>query len=57
MIVLLINVPPNVDQTQSILSHSPHDGVIIGVFFKQCLEYKSFYMSRNVHPNMVIITL
>jgi hypothetical protein len=34
MIVLLINVPPNVDQTQSILSCSPHDGATIGVFFK-----------------------
>jgi hypothetical protein len=29
----VINVPKNVDQTQSILPHLPHDGAIIGVFF------------------------
>jgi hypothetical protein len=40
-----------------ILPHLPHDGATIGVFLKQHLEYKSFYMSRNVHPNMVIVTL
>jgi len=30
----VINVPANVDQTQSILSHLPHDGVTIYVLFK-----------------------
>ncbi len=35
----------------------PHDGVIIGVFLKWHIEYKSFYMSIIVHPNMVIVTL
>jgi hypothetical protein len=50
----VINVPENVDQTQSILPHLPHDGAIICVCFKKRLEYKSPYMSRNVHPNMVM---
>jgi hypothetical protein len=27
------------------------------VFFKQRFEYKSLYISRNVHPNMVMIVL
>jgi hypothetical protein len=53
----VINVPINVDQTQSILPHLAHDGVIISVFFKLCFEYKSLYMSGNVHSNMVMIVL
>jgi hypothetical protein len=53
----VIHVPINVDQTQSILPHLSNDGVTISVFFKWCLEYKSLYMSRNVHPNMVMIFL
>jgi hypothetical protein len=40
-----------------ILPHLPHDVATIGVFLKQHIEYNSFYMSRNVHPNMVIIAL
>jgi hypothetical protein len=38
----VINVPANVDQIQSILSHLLHDGATICVFFKWRLEYKSF---------------
>jgi len=53
----VINVPTNVDQTQSILPHLPHDGATIGVFLKRCFEYKSPYMSRNVRPNMIIVVL
>ncbi len=53
----VINVPTNVDQTQSILPCLPHDGATIGVFLNQHLEYKSLYMSRNVHPNMVMVAL
>jgi hypothetical protein len=53
----VINVLTNVNQIQLILPHLPHDGAIIGVFFKRRLEYKSFYMSINVHPNMVMIIL
>jgi hypothetical protein len=43
-----------VDQTQPILPRLPHDGAIIGMFFKRHLEYKSPYMSRNV---MVMVIL
>jgi hypothetical protein len=53
----VINVPTNVDQTQSILPHLPYDGATIGVFLKQRIEYKSLYMSNNVRPNMVIVVL
>jgi hypothetical protein len=31
----VINVPTNVNQTQSMLPRSPHDGAIIRVFFKR----------------------
>jgi hypothetical protein len=53
----VINVLTNVDQTQLILPHLPHDGAIINVFLKRHLEYKLPYMSRNVHPNMVMVIL
>jgi hypothetical protein len=32
-------------------------GTVISVFFKQHLEYKSPYMSKNVHPNTVMVVL
>jgi len=51
----VINVPANVGQTQSILSHLPHDGAIIGVLLKRHLEYKLPRMSKNVHLNMVMV--
>jgi hypothetical protein len=39
----VINVPTNVDQTQSILSHLPHDGATIGVcFLKDVLNTNHF---------------
>jgi hypothetical protein len=53
----VINVLPNVDQTQSILPCLPYDGATICVFFKIRLEYKSFYMSGNVRANMVMVVL
>jgi hypothetical protein len=49
------NVLANVDQTQLILPHLPHDCVIISLFLKRHFEYKSFYMSTNVHLNMVMV--
>ncbi len=52
-----INVLVNVNQTQLILSHLPHHDAIEGVFFKQCLEYKSPYMLGNVCPNMLMVIL
>jgi hypothetical protein len=56
MVLLLMSLA-NVDQTQLTLPCLPDDGAIIGVFLKWRLEYKSPYMSRNVHPNMVMVTL
>jgi hypothetical protein len=53
----VINVLTNVDQIQSILPHLPHDDTIIDMFFEQHLEYKSPYMSSNIHPNMVMVIL
>jgi hypothetical protein len=53
----ITNVLTNVDQTQIILPCLPHDGVTIGVFLKRCFQYKSPYMSRNVCPTMVMVTL
>jgi hypothetical protein len=53
----VINVPANVDQIQSILPCLSHVGATISVFLKRFLEYKSLYMSRNVHPNMVMVAL
>jgi hypothetical protein len=49
----VINTFANVDQTQSILPHLPHDAATIGLFIKRHFEYKSFYMSRN----MVMVVL
>jgi hypothetical protein len=48
----VINVLPNVDQTQSILPCLPYDGATICVFFKRRFEYKSLYMLGNVRPNI-----
>jgi hypothetical protein len=53
----VINVLANVNQTQSILPRSSHDGAIVGVFFKQRFEYKSLDMLGNVCPNMVMVIL
>jgi hypothetical protein len=53
----VINVFANVGQIQLILPCLSHDGVTIRVFVKRHLEYKSPYMSRNVHPNMVMVVL
>ncbi len=44
-------------QTQSILPHLPHNNAMINVFLKGGFEYKSLYMSNNVHPNMVMVLL
>jgi hypothetical protein len=52
-----ISVLTNVNQTQSILPCLPHDGVTISVVFKQCLEYKSFHMSKNNCSNVVMVAL
>ncbi len=53
----VINVLANVNQPQLILSSLPHDDATISVFFKRCFEYKSLYMSGNVHPTMAMVIL
>jgi hypothetical protein len=53
----VINVPTNVNQTQSILPRLPHDGATICVFLKRRLEYKSLYISKNVCSNMMMVAL
>jgi len=53
----VINVLANKNEIQLILPHLPHNDAIINVFIKWCLKYKSPYMLRNVHPNMVMIIL
>jgi hypothetical protein len=42
----VINVLANVDHTQSILSHLPHDGATIGVFLKRCLDTNLLYARK-----------
>ncbi len=45
----VINVPTNVDQTQSILPHLPHDGATIGVL-QDLIETPSYkYLNVNIH--------
>ncbi len=51
----VISVPTNVDQTQSILSHLPHDSATIDVLLKKHLEYKLRRMLENVCLNMVMV--
>jgi hypothetical protein len=53
----VINVPVNVGWNQSIVPFLPHDGATIIVFLKWCFEYKSLYMSINVHPNTMMDVL
>ncbi len=54
---IVINVCKNVNKTQSILPHLPHDETIMCVYLKKHFEYKSHYMLGNVCPNMVMITI
>jgi hypothetical protein len=53
----IINVPTNIDQTQSLLPRLPEDGTTIGILLKRRLEYRSPYMSRNIRPNIIMIAL
>ncbi len=45
----IINVPSNINQMWLMLPCLPYDEATIIVFLKWQLEYKSPYMSRNVH--------
>lgn len=53
----IVNVPANIDLTQSILPRLPEDGTTIGVLLKRRLEYKSPYMAGNIRPNMTMLAL
>jgi hypothetical protein len=53
----IVNVPTNLDLVQNILPRLPHDSSTIIVYLKRKLEYKSIYMSRFVHPNVVMKAL
>jgi hypothetical protein len=53
----VINVPKNINQTQLMLPRLPYHETTIGVFLKWWLEYKSPYMFRNVHPNLIMLSL
>jgi hypothetical protein len=53
----IINVPTNIDQTQSLLPCLAEDGTTIGILLKRRLEYRSPYMSGNIRPNIIMIAL
>ncbi len=53
----VINVPTNINQTQLMLPCLPYDEATIGVFLKWRLEYKSFYMFKNLRRNLVMLAL
>jgi hypothetical protein len=44
----VINVLTNMNQTQLILPRLPHNDITIHLCFLSGLEYKLFYMSKNV---------
>ncbi len=53
----IINVPKNVNFTQSILPCLPHDDATIGLSLKRWMEYKWPYLTSNVHPNLIMTIL
>ncbi len=53
----IINVPSNINSTQSILPHLPHDEATIGLSFKRRMEYKSLYLTSNVRMNFIMLQL
>ncbi len=53
----IINVPTNVNFTPSILPYLPHNDATIGLSLKRWMEYKSQYLTSNVHPNLIMTTL
>jgi hypothetical protein len=44
----IINVPTNVNITQSILPRMPNDEATIGIILKRRLEYESLYLSGKL---------
>ncbi len=53
----LINVSTNINQTHLMLLYLPYNEVTISVFLKWRCQYKSHYMSKDVHPNLIMLTL
>jgi hypothetical protein len=53
----IINVPFNINSTQSILAHLPHDETTIVLSLKRQMEYKSPYLTSNVHLNLIMLAL
>jgi hypothetical protein len=53
----IINVPANVNRTQSILPRMLNDEITIAFIWKHILEYKSPYLSGNIQPNQVMVAL
>jgi hypothetical protein len=53
----IINVLANVNKTQFILPCMPNDETTTGFILKCRLEYKSLYLSWNIKPNQVMLTL
>jgi hypothetical protein len=52
-----MNVPFNINSTQSILPRLPHDETIIGLSLKRRMKYKSPYLTSIVHPNFIMLAL
>jgi hypothetical protein len=53
----IINVPSNINYTQSILFHFPHDKTIISLLLKRQMKYKSPYLTNNVCLNFIMLAL
>jgi hypothetical protein len=56
----VLNVPTNVQCTQSILPQFPNEETIIGIYiyiYIKNLEYVSPYLSSNVEPNVEMMAL
>jgi hypothetical protein len=53
----IINVPSNINYTQSILPRIPHDEATIGLSLKIQMEYKPPYLTSNVHINLIMLAL
>ncbi len=53
----IINVPSNINFIQSIFPRLPRDEATIGLSLKRKMEYKSPYLTCNVHPNLIMLAL
>jgi len=53
----IINVPSNINYTQSILLCLPYDETTIGLSLKRQMEHKSSYLTGNIHLNFIMSTL